>query len=297
MVLGTRALLLHAALRARLKDAPSGSGGEAAAAAAELDDASAGLLVELLQVVQALKQLPAPDLVLPALAALEDSNSAPPSDDKQAKGKDKKEKDKDGKKSSASPPAAATTTLLVRAPAKPRHSAAALVALLAALQSLGPSFEPLAHRLAYEVAHAHLGLAPQTTSSATTSSTTSSSAGKRAKSKPPGGGDASSSNATAAGPAAASSSPGELVRALLGAASSLRSKAVKEVGLPAGLCAVRFQLGRHMAHLLERPHQAVEDARVYGFRPDPWQQRLLDVVDQGEASGQGAAKRLSLADA
>ena len=49
-----------------------------------------------------------------------------------------------------------------------------------------------------------------------------------------------------------------------------------------GMSAARLQL-EHMGHLLTRPVSDVEDSRV-GFRPDLWQQRLLDVIDNNESA-------------
>eukprot|EP01004_Peranema_trichophorum_P002713 NODE_174_length_3363_cov_74.086420_g5_i1.p1 GENE.NODE_174_length_3363_cov_74.086420_g5_i1~~NODE_174_length_3363_cov_74.086420_g5_i1.p1 ORF type:complete len:802 (-),score=195.98 NODE_174_length_3363_cov_74.086420_g5_i1:4-2409(-) len=40
---------------------------------------------------------------------------------------------------------------------------------------------------------------------------------------------------------------------------------------------------RHMGHLLKRPMSDTEDHRV-GFRPDFWQQQLLDVIDNNESA-------------
>lgn len=51
----------------------------------------------------------------------------------------------------------------------------------------------------------------------------------------------------------------------------------------APVCMTRLQL-RHMPHLLYRPPAVGRDKRVQGFVPDPWQSRLLDVVEAGSSA-------------
>eukprot|EP00668_Euglena_longa_P003425 GGOE01004010.1.p1 GENE.GGOE01004010.1~~GGOE01004010.1.p1 ORF type:complete len:2129 (-),score=578.38 GGOE01004010.1:277-6012(-) len=52
--------------------------------------------------------------------------------------------------------------------------------------------------------------------------------------------------------------------------------------LDVGMSAARLQM-EHMGHLLARPVSDVEDTRV-GFRPDLWQQHLLDIIDNNESA-------------
>ena len=48
------------------------------------------------------------------------------------------------------------------------------------------------------------------------------------------------------------------------------------------MCSCRFQL-EHCGHLLPRD-PGTKDYRTSSFDPDPWQQKVLDVIDQGASA-------------
>jgi hypothetical protein len=281
VALGTRAMVLHLAIKECMKQQAAGAGSKRAATGSSAS--LTPLVTELLLTVQKLYVLDAEALMQPILhqvaadsssdskksksnkSASSQSEAAPSSSagtSKQAKGSSKSNGQSQGHSGVA-----------VRVmSSKSGRTTCAVAAVLAALHSIG--FSSVADRLAQELSLSY----------ATAQATQGSDSGA-SKSKATGKGSSNKGDKVtgpAPGTAAGSHNSHEVQEQILSAlAAATAAVKLSSVQLPAGMCPVRFQL-REMGHLLVRPPSGLpKDGRVGGFDPDDWQRKVLDIVDAG----------------